>query len=152
MPRSLPQMAAALTLIKTSFGAILGTSISLTSTPSSGFVFMTAFMEPSEHCTESFLNAFVGTPHSTVRRRHAMLRDAERRALEALDVEGMVGCLCSLIEVPSVGGEETEAQRRVEAELRRLGLEVDAWEIDFDDARRHPSFSMGVDRREGIGL
>ena len=80
------------------------------------------------------------------------MREAEMRALEALDVDGMVDYLCSLIAVPSTGGRETEAQRHVAAELRRIGFSVDTWKIDFDEARRHPSFSMGIPREEGIGV
>jgi acetylornithine deacetylase len=80
------------------------------------------------------------------------LREAEKRALEALDIDGMVDYLCSLIAVPSTGGRETEAQRHVAAELRRIGFGVDAWKIDFDEARRHPSFSMGIPREEGVGV
>jgi acetylornithine deacetylase len=80
------------------------------------------------------------------------LREAEKRALEALDIDGMVDYLCSLIAVPSTGGRETEAQRHVAAELRRIGFGVDTWKIDFDEARRHPSFSMGIPREEGIGV
>jgi acetylornithine deacetylase len=80
------------------------------------------------------------------------LREAETRALEALDIDGMVDYLCSLIAVPSTGGRETEAQSHVAAELRRIGFSVDTWEIDFDEARRHPSFSMGIPREEGVGV
>jgi len=80
------------------------------------------------------------------------LREAETRALEALDVDGMVDYLCSLIAVPSTGGRETKAQRHVATELRRIGFSVDTWEIDFDEARRHPSFSMGIPREEGVGV
>jgi acetylornithine deacetylase len=80
------------------------------------------------------------------------LREAETRTLEALDVDGMVDYLRSLIAVPSTGGRETEAQRHVAAELRRIGFSVDTWKIDFDEARRHPSFSMGIPREEGVGV
>jgi len=80
------------------------------------------------------------------------LQEAETRALEALDVDGMVDYLCRLIAVPSTGGNEAEAQRHVAAELRRIGFGVDAWKIDLEEARRHPSFSMGIPREEGVGV
>ena len=80
------------------------------------------------------------------------MREAETRTLEALDVDGMVDYLRSLIAVPSTGGRETEAQRHVAAKLRRIGFSVDTWKIDLDEARRHPSFSMGIPREEGVGV
>src|SRR3972149_9724142 len=82
----------------------------------------------------------------------AILLEAERKVLDALDIDGVVRFLRKLICVPSVGGEETEAQRLVADELNVLGFEVDVWDIDFDSARRHPSFSMGIERMEGLGV
>jgi acetylornithine deacetylase len=80
------------------------------------------------------------------------MNEVERRALGALDVEGMIKFLCELIAIPSHGGEETAAQRRVVSELRGLGFEVDEWELDLEVLSRHPSFSMSIDRERALGV
>lgn len=48
--------------------------------------------------------------------------DAEKRVFDFLDVDGLVNCLRGLISVPSVGGQETPAQRYFAAEMLRIGL------------------------------
>ncbi|MCX6643040.1 MAG: ArgE/DapE family deacylase [Candidatus Bathyarchaeota archaeon] len=78
--------------------------------------------------------------------------DAEKRVLDALDLDGLVNCLRGLIAIPSVGGQETPAQRYFAAEMLRIGLDVDEWEIDFDKLREHPAYSMSILRKEGIGV
>ena len=78
--------------------------------------------------------------------------DAERRVLDAIDTDGMLEYLCELIAVPSVGGEESAAQEHVAAKLQDLGLQVDKWEIDIEAVREHPSFSMAIEREEGVGV
>lgn len=78
--------------------------------------------------------------------------EVERLVLEEIDVEGMIEYLCELVSIPSYGGRETAAQRSVEAKLGSIGLDVDAWEIDLDGLRDHPSFSMSIERGEGLGV
>jgi acetylornithine deacetylase len=80
------------------------------------------------------------------------MRDAERRALDALDVEGMTKYLCELISRPSYGGSETQAQNSIAGAMRRIGLEVETWPIDIDALRSHPAFSMSIPRAEGLGV
>jgi len=80
------------------------------------------------------------------------MNEVERRALGALDVEGMLEFLRELIAIPSHGGEETAAQRRVASELRGLGLEVDEWELDLEALSGPPSFSMSIDRERALGV
>ena len=77
---------------------------------------------------------------------------AERRVLEALDVEGLVEFLCELIAIPSLSGEETAAQERVAAEMERCGLAVDLWELDLNELRRHPAYSSEAERERGLGV
>jgi acetylornithine deacetylase len=80
--------------------------------------------------------------------------DTERRVLDALDMDGLVAFLCELVAVPSLDGtpEENAAQELVADRLRRCGLAVDQWEIDFAALRRHPSFSAEVERPRGLGV
>lgn len=59
------------------------------------------------------------------------INEAERRVLEAIDIEGMLGYLCELISIPSVGNRERAAQENVALKLRRIGLKVDVWELDL---------------------
>ena len=66
------------------------------------------------------------------------LSPAERGALAALDLDGLVALLRELIAIPSLDGDESPAQRRVAAWLREAGLEVDAWPIDLEELARSP--------------
>lgn len=78
--------------------------------------------------------------------------DAERRVLDAIDPEWILARVRELVAIPSLGGHERPAQEWVASELRRLGFEVDAWEFDLAALRAHPSFSMEVERAEGLGI
>jgi acetylornithine deacetylase len=80
------------------------------------------------------------------------MRDAERRVLDAIDVDGLVEYLCELISVPSVGGQETAAQKNIAAKMRSIGLGVETWDVDFEAARKRPEYSMPIARSEGIGV
>jgi len=76
----------------------------------------------------------------------------EKRVLEAIDYESMLGFIKDLIATPSYGGEETEAQQLVASEMKDLWLDVDQWWIDFEELRRHPDFSMVYQRERGLGV
>jgi acetylornithine deacetylase len=80
------------------------------------------------------------------------LTSIERRALEALDVGGLVALLRELIAIPSLDGEESPAQRAVAAWLRGAGLSVDEWEIDLDGLAAHPDWCHEVERDEARGV
>ena len=83
--------------------------------------------------------------------RGGLSRD-ERAALEALDVDGLVALLRELIAVPSLDGEESAAQRRVAAWMRRSGFEIDEWQIDLQELARHPDWCHEVDRADALGV
>ncbi len=76
----------------------------------------------------------------------------ERRVLDAIDVEGMLGFLCRLIATPSLDGEESAAQRLVARQMERCGLDVDLWEIDLESLRQHPAHSEEIRRSEALGV
>lgn len=80
------------------------------------------------------------------------MQEIEERILEAIDIKAMLEYLRQLIAVRSVVGDETEAQEHVAAQMQRCGLEVDVWELDFDQLRRHPAFSMEEEREHGLGV
>lgn len=76
----------------------------------------------------------------------------ERRILESIDADQVSRLTGELVAIPSYNGDEVEAQRFMADRLRTIGLEVDTWSIDFEALRRHPDFSMSIDRREGLGV
>jgi acetylornithine deacetylase len=80
------------------------------------------------------------------------MNEVEKRVLENVDLDGLLGYISELIAIPSHGGMESMAQRNVAAKLRALSLDVDVWEIDFDELREHPDFSMAFEREEGLGV
>ena len=82
----------------------------------------------------------------------AKLTRAECSALEALDLDGLVAFLRELIAVPSLDGDESEAQRRVAAWMRAAGLETDVWTIDLGELAGHPDWCHEVDRDEALGV
>jgi acetylornithine deacetylase len=79
----------------------------------------------------------------------------EQTTLAALDEQGLIEALRSLLRFKSVTGREAEAQRWLAQHMRQLGLEVDLWTIDVAQLRQHPQFpGMEVDRNgfEALGL
>lgn len=82
----------------------------------------------------------------------ARLSPFELAAADAVDLPYLVGLLSELIEIPSVGGDESAAQQRMAEEMENLGLEVDAWDIDLDEMKAHPDYSAEVDRTRGRGV
>jgi acetylornithine deacetylase len=77
---------------------------------------------------------------------------AEQRVLDAIDFEGLLEYLCALVAVPSLTGHETPAQEHVAAQMERIGLDVDVWELDFDRLSQHPAYSAEVEREHGLGV
>jgi acetylornithine deacetylase len=80
------------------------------------------------------------------------LSRAERRALEALDLDGLVALLRELISIPSLDGEESPAQRRIAEWMGDAGLEADVWPIDLDELAGHPDWCHEVERDEALGV
>jgi acetylornithine deacetylase len=80
------------------------------------------------------------------------MNEIEQRVLDAIDIEGMLEYLCQLIGIPSLGGQETEAQKHVAAQMERCGLTVDVWDLNFGQLRQHPSFSIEIEREHALGV
>lgn len=76
----------------------------------------------------------------------------EERVLAAVDPDYLLDCLRELVAIPSVGGEERRAQEAVARRMDRIGLRVDAWEIDFETLRRHPAYTAEIERSAGLGV
>lgn len=80
------------------------------------------------------------------------MNTVEARVLAALDFEGMLDYLGQLVAVRSLSGQETPAQEMMAAQMARCGLEVDVWALDFEALRRHPAFSIEVERDHSLGV
>ena len=80
------------------------------------------------------------------------MRDEERRVLDSIDMDSLVAFVRELIALPSLGGQERAAQDHMAAAMRRIGLEVDVWDLDLPTLRSHPLFNMEVERTEGRGV
>ena len=80
------------------------------------------------------------------------MHEVERRVLDAIDADGLLACLRELVAIRSLDGQELAVQEHVAAQMRRLGLEVDVWELDFVALRQHPAFCWEVERERGLGV
>jgi len=78
--------------------------------------------------------------------------EIERRVLEAIDFENLLLQLEELTRIRSLAGQENEAQRHVSRLLSEIGLEVDVWELNFDELRLHPAFAWEIERDSGLGV
>ncbi len=76
----------------------------------------------------------------------------EQQVLDACDGAYLEQVLADLVAFDSVANNETSAQEYMGAELARLGLDTDVWEIDFEELRGHPSYSSDVERSHGLGV
>lgn len=83
------------------------------------------------------------------------LSTAESRILESIDEAALIADLVDLIRVPSVTGtsEESHLQDRQASQLRALGFDVDAWQVDLEAMRQHPEFpGTEAPRSEAFGV
>jgi acetylornithine deacetylase len=78
----------------------------------------------------------------------------EQKALNAIDMDGMLAFLGKLISFPSLDGSEAEVQiqETVAGWMRENGMQVDKWNLDFDALRSHPAYNVEVDRERGLGV
>lgn len=88
----------------------------------------------------------MGTPVS------AGLSDRERAALDAVDTTFVLDVLRDLVALPSLSGEERPAQERVADLLRRVGADVEVFEVDMAALADHPAFSAEFDRPDALGV
>lgn len=78
----------------------------------------------------------------------------EQRALDAVDIDGVLADLAELVAIPSVGGTEAEqqAQHWCADKLASLGYQVDHWRYEVPDLAAHPDFpGQEVERDTGYG-
>ena len=80
------------------------------------------------------------------------MNSLEKQVLDAIDFEGLLSFLERLIAIPSCDGRETTAQEAVALHMEACGLEVDTWELDFEQLQKHPSCFQEVHREHGLGV
>jgi len=80
------------------------------------------------------------------------MNTVEQRVLNTIDFDGMLDYLCKLISIQSLTGSEAEAQKEITRKMMETGLEVDSWKLDLASLRKHPDFSMEIDRKEGTNV
>jgi acetylornithine deacetylase len=80
------------------------------------------------------------------------LSPLEERVLEAVDLEGLLGCLGELVALRSDRGLESPMQERMAELMEQAGMEVDRWPIDLEALARHPAFSTEIPREEALGV
>ncbi|MFQ5822049.1 MAG: hypothetical protein ACE5I5_18845, partial [Candidatus Heimdallarchaeota archaeon] len=66
----------------------------------------------------------------------------QKRILEEIDEkrDEMTEFLQELVRIPSVVGHERDAQKFMEKTFKDLGLEVDVWEPNVAELKKHPAF------------
>lgn len=80
------------------------------------------------------------------------LTPTEARVLAAIDMDGLLATISRLVAIPTDRGRETPAQERMAEWMASAGMEVDVWEIDFDELRTHPNFSIEIERGRSLGV
>jgi acetylornithine deacetylase len=84
-----------------------------------------------------------------------MSLDKRQLLLDSIDAnkDHAVEFLQKIISIPSVTGEEGEIQKFLAKYLNDLGLEVDMWETDWEEIKKHPGYrpvDMGYEGRPNI--
>ncbi len=71
-----------------------------------------------------------------------MSAEQKQKLLAEVDAhrEEIVELLRSLVRIPSVTGDEGEIQNFIAEYLRKMGLEVDVWESDWEALKKHPEY------------
>jgi acetylornithine deacetylase len=71
-----------------------------------------------------------------------MKTETEQQVLEWIDRrrDYLIDFLGNLIAFPSVTGEELEIQKFIARHLEAMGLEVDMWEPDHEELKKHPAY------------
>ena len=92
--------------------------------------------------------------YGEVTARHPLrsLSAVEEAVLEAVDEQWLLGTLEKLVAIPSWQGREQAAQEHVAGVLGELGLDLDVWEIDEAELRRHPDYTSEIEREDPLGV
>jgi len=71
-----------------------------------------------------------------------MTDEIREKLMDEVDArkDKVINLLQQLVRIPSVTGEEGEIQRFIAHYLKNLGLEVDVWESDWEELKKHPEY------------
>lgn len=80
------------------------------------------------------------------------MNPAEQRALEAIEMPGLIATIGELVAIESCHGQEVAVQRRMADLLRDIGMTVDEWDIDLDELSKHPAYGAEIEREHAVGV
>ena len=82
------------------------------------------------------------------------MNEIEQAVIDALDFPGLLQALDRLVRIPSVSGSvaEVTVQEETAVLMQSLGLNVDSWQIDFDELKKHPAYTAEIERTSGLGV
>lgn len=80
-----------------------------------------------------------------------MTPEIRRRVLETIDAgrDQAVALLQGMVAIPSVTGDEGKIQHFMAEQLGRMGLEVDMWDTDWEELKKHPGYRAVARGYEG---
>ncbi|MDE2654136.1 MAG: M20/M25/M40 family metallo-hydrolase [Gemmatimonadota bacterium] len=81
-----------------------------------------------------------------------MTSPAEPAVLAAVDESWLLDTLAGLVAIPSWQGRERPAQEYMAAVMAGLGMELDVWEIEEAELRRHPDYASEIEREDPLGV
>ncbi len=76
----------------------------------------------------------------------------EVKALDAIDLDGLINTLCELIRFRSDRGREVQIQHHMAGMLDGMGMATESWEIDLEATRGHPAYGAEIEREQAIGV
>jgi len=84
-----------------------------------------------------------------------MTDDARRQILDKVDAsrDHAIKFLQDMVAIPSVTGDEAAIQKHMQGVLKTIGLDVDMWETDWEQLKRHPGYrpvARGYENRPNI--
>ena len=70
------------------------------------------------------------------------MTDARKKILETIDAnqDKAIKFLQDIVAIPSVTGDEGKIQAFLDGYLKKVGLEVDMWESNWDELKKHPGY------------
>ena len=84
-----------------------------------------------------------------------MSQEVRKAILDTVDAnrDAAVAFLQKMISIPSVTGDEAAIQEFVAGYMKNIGLDVDMWETDWEELKKHPGYrsvSRGYENRPNI--
>ena len=84
--------------------------------------------------------------------RRNVVTPGERAVLDRVDESWLLETLAGLVGIPSWEGKERPAQEYMAAVMAGLGMDLDVWEIDEAELRRHPDYATEIARQDPLGV